>query len=75
LNDLSGYAKEEKLGNGSYGCVYRAKTRSTGKTIAWKQLKDLRTRADRELADREIEILSGFRYPTLLSLHGYFMRE
>lgn len=61
------YQKLEKIGEGTYGVVYKAKDRKTGKIIA---LKRIRLEAEDEgipsTAIREISLLKELRHPNIV---------
>ncbi len=64
------YQKLEKIGEGSYGVVYKAKDRVTNKIIA---LKRIRLEAEDEgipsTAIREISLLKELRHPNIVRLY------
>jgi cyclin-dependent kinase len=61
------YVKLEKIGEGTYGIVYKAKDRVTGQIIA---LKRIRLEAEDEgipsTAIREISLLNELRHPNIV---------
>ncbi len=61
------YQKLEKIGEGTYGVVYKAKDRKSGKIIA---LKRIRLEAEDEgipsTAIREISLLKELRHPNIV---------
>lgn len=63
------YQKLEKIGEGTYGVVYKAKDRKSGKIIA---LKRIRLEAEDEgipsTAIREISLLKELRHPNIVRL-------
>lgn len=63
------YQKLEKIGEGTYGIVYKAKDRSTGKIVA---LKKIRLESEDEgvpsTAIREISLLKELSHPCIVSL-------
>mmetsp|Transcript_933 Transcript_933/g.1657 ORF Transcript_933/g.1657 Transcript_933/m.1657 type:complete len:299 (-) Transcript_933:47-943(-) len=63
------YQKIEKIGEGTYGVVYKAKDRTTGEIIA---LKKIRLEAEDEgvpsTAIREISLLKELRHPNIVLL-------
>ncbi len=66
-NLLSKYLKLEKLGEGTYGVVYKAKDRDTNKIVA---LKKMRLEGEDEgvpsTAIREISILRELRHSNVV---------
>lgn len=66
---MDSYQKVEKIGEGTYGVVYKAKDRNTGETIA---LKKIRLEAEDEgvpsTAIREISLLKELAHPNVVSL-------
>ena len=63
------YQKLEKIGEGTYGVVYKARDRTTGDIVA---LKKIRLDADDEgvpsTAIREISLLKALRHPNVIGL-------
>eukprot|EP00898_Chlorokybus_atmophyticus_P003522 jgi/Chlat1/4170/Chrsp27S04274 len=63
------YEKEEKIGEGTYGVVYKARNRTTSETIA---LKKIRLEAEDEgvpsFAIREISLLKDLQHDHIVSL-------
>ena len=61
------YQKIEKIGEGTYGVVYKAKNRLTGELVA---LKKIRLEAEDEgipsTAIREISILKELQHPNIV---------
>ena len=62
---LGDYMLEEKLGEGTYGCVYKARHYKTGEVVAIK-----RTQMEDEgicsTTLREISILQSLRHPNIV---------
>jgi len=69
LRGMERYIKIEKIGEGTYGVVYKAKDRSTDEIIA---LKKIRLEAEDEgvpsTAIREISLLKELQHPNIVSL-------
>lgn len=66
------FSKELKIGEGGFGCVYRAVMRKT--VYAVKRLKedaDLEWSAVRQSFLTEVEQLSRFRHPNIVDFAGY----
>jgi len=70
------YQKIEKIGEGTYGVVYKARNRLTGEMVA---LKKIRLEAEDEgipsTAIREISILKELQHPNIVRLHDVIHTE
>jgi len=70
------YQKIEKIGEGTYGVVYKAKNRTSGELVA---LKKIRLEAEDEgipsTAIREISILKELQHPNIVRLHDVIHTE
>jgi len=70
------YQKIEKIGEGTYGVVYKAKNRVTSELVA---LKKIRLEAEDEgipsTAIREISILKELQHPNIVRLHDVIHTE
>lgn len=70
------FQKIEKIGEGTYGVVYKAKEKTTGKIIA---LKKVRLSDDREgvpsTTIREISLLKNIKHPNIIALHQVVYTE
>ena len=70
------YQKMEKIGEGTYGVVYKAKDRVTGEIIA---LKKIRLEAEDEgipsTAIREISLLKELQHPNIVRLYDVVHTE
>jgi len=70
------YQKLEKIGEGTYGVVYKGKNRRTGEIIA---LKNIRLEAEDEgipsTAIREISLLKLLEHPNIVRLHDVVHSE
>src|SRR5210317_23326 len=70
------YQKMEKVGEGTYGVVYKAKDRITGEIIA---LKKIRLEAEDEgipsTAIREISLLKELQHPNIVRLYDVVHTE
>ncbi|KAJ1971593.1 cyclin-dependent kinase 5 [Dimargaris xerosporica] len=70
------YQKIEKLGEGTYGVVYKAQNRETGDVVALKRI-----RLDNEeegvpcTAIREISLLKELKHPNIVKLHDVLHTE
>ena len=74
--DMERYQKLEKIGEGTYGVVYKAKDRITGEVIA---LKKIRLEAEDEgipsTAIREISLLKELQHPNIVRLYDVVHTE
>ncbi|WZY76549.1 hypothetical protein YC2023_022933 [Brassica napus] len=68
-----GFAKQNILGEGGFGCVYKGKLHD-GKLVAVKQLKVGSGQGDREFK-AEVEIISRVHHRHLVSLVGYCISD
>ena len=70
------YQKLEKIGEGTYGVVYKAKDRVTGEIVA---LKKIRLEAEDEgipsTAIREISLLKELQHPNIVRLYDVVHTE
>ena len=70
------YQKLEKIGEGTYGVVYKAKDRVTGEIIA---LKKIRLEAEDEgipsTAIREISLLKELQHPNIVRLYDVVLAQ
>ncbi|XP_018334920.1 cyclin-dependent kinase 2-like [Agrilus planipennis] len=76
MDKLEQFIKLEKAGEGTYGVVYKAKNKITGKFVALKKIKleKFQNRGDSEgvpsTAIREISLLKGIRHSSIVDLLG-----
>ncbi|XP_037088261.1 cyclin-dependent kinase-like 1 [Pollicipes pollicipes] len=73
---LEKYEKLGKLGEGSYGTVYKCRNRETGQVVAIK--KFLEAEDDpviRKIAVREVRMLKQLKHPNLVNLLEVFRRR
>jgi len=67
---LDKYQKIEKIGEGTYGVVYKARDRTTGKIIALKKIRlEHEDEGVPSTAIREISLLKELQHPNIVSLH------
>ena len=70
---LSDYVKTEKIGEGTYGVVYKGKNKITNQMVA---LKKIRLENDEEgvpsTAIREISLLRELQHPNIVALMDVF---
>jgi serine/threonine protein kinase len=66
-NGLEKYQKKEKLGEGTYGVVYRAINNETGEVVAIKKIR-LEKEDDGvpSTAIREISLLKNLKHPNVV---------
>jgi len=78
VDDMVGerYQKIEKVGEGTYGVVYRAKDRVTNRIVALKKIKlDHEDEGVPSTAIREISILKELSHPNVVALLNVFHNE
>lgn len=66
-SQLDKYERSEKLGEGTYGVVYKCKNKQTGEIVALKKIR-LEKEDDGvpSTAIREISLLKGLRHPNIV---------
>ncbi|XP_055304907.1 cyclin-dependent kinase 1-like [Sitodiplosis mosellana] len=73
---MEDFVKIEKIGEGTYGVVYKGKNRQTGQIVA---MKKIRLEADDEgipsTAIREISLLKELKHPNIVKLEDVLMEE
>nr|QNH86181.1 cyclin dependent kinase 1 [Meretrix meretrix] len=73
---MDDYTKIEKIGEGTYGVVYKGKNKKTGKLVA---LKKIRLESEDEgvpsTAIREISLLKELQHPNIVCLEDVLMQE
>ncbi|XP_039010356.1 cell division control protein 2 homolog [Hibiscus syriacus] len=63
------YAKVEKIGEGTYGVVYKARDRVTNKTIALKKIRlEQEDEGVPSIASREISLLKEMQHGNIVRL-------
>ncbi|CAD2221022.1 hypothetical protein AGDE_03274 [Angomonas deanei] len=63
------YDRQEKIGEGSYGIVYKAKEVTTGATVALKRIRlDVEDEGVPCTAIREVSLLKELRHPNIVKL-------
>lgn len=75
-SNLDKYQKLDKLGEGTYGVVYKAKNSETGEIVALKKIK-LEKEDDGvpSTAIREISLLKGIKHPNVVELKEVIYQE
>lgn len=69
MAEITDYERIEKIGEGTYGVVYRAEDRSTKKTVALKKIRlKKETEGVPSTALREISLLKELNHPNIVQL-------
>ncbi|XP_014394218.1 PREDICTED: cyclin-dependent kinase 1 isoform X5 [Myotis brandtii] len=73
---MDDYTKIEKIGEGTYGVVYKGRHKTTGQIVA---MKKIRLESEEEgvpsTAIREISLLKELRHPNIVSLQDVLMQD
>jgi cyclin-dependent kinase len=73
---LARYRKLEKIGEGTYGLVYKAKNKETGELVALKKIRlESEDEGTPSTAVREISILKQLQHPNIVQLHEVIHSE
>ncbi|XP_039715439.1 cyclin-dependent kinase 3 isoform X8 [Pteropus medius] len=68
-SDMDAFQKVEKIGEGTYGVVYKAKNTETGQLVALKKIRlDSETEGVPSTAIREISLLKELKHPNIVRL-------
>ncbi|XP_034360651.1 cyclin-dependent kinase 3 isoform X1 [Arvicanthis niloticus] len=74
--DMDAFQKVERIGEGTYGVVYKAKNKVTGQLVALKKIRlDLETEGVPSTAIREITLLKELKHPNIIKLLDVIHRE
>ncbi|XP_038182240.1 cyclin-dependent kinase 3 isoform X2 [Arvicola amphibius] len=70
------FRKVEKIGEGTYGVVYKAKNKETGQIVALKKIRlDVEAEGIPSTAIREISLLKELKHPNIVKLLDVIHRE
>jgi len=73
---MEDYQRIEKLGEGTYGVVYKAKHKKTGKFVAMKKIRlENEEEGVPSTAIREISLLKELQHPNIVFLEDVVMQE
>uniref|UniRef100_A0A3B3RQ10 cyclin-dependent kinase n=1 Tax=Paramormyrops kingsleyae TaxID=1676925 RepID=A0A3B3RQ10_9TELE len=73
---MESFQKVEKIGEGTYGVVYKAKNKVTGETVALKKIRlDTETEGVPSTAIREISLLKELSHPNIVKLRDVIHTE
>ncbi|KAG7264776.1 hypothetical protein CRUP_007102 [Coryphaenoides rupestris] len=73
---MDSFQKVEKIGEGTYGVVYKAKNKLTGETVALKKIRlDTETEGVPSTAIREISLLKELSHPNIVKLQDVIHTE
>ncbi|KAI9175865.1 Cyclin-dependent kinase catalytic subunit [Blastocladiella emersonii ATCC 22665] len=75
-DSIDAYARLNKLGEGTYGVVYRAREKATGRIVAIKKIKlEQEENGMPSTSLREITVLKELRHPNIVRLHSILMHD
>nr|XP_033798086.1 cyclin-dependent kinase 1 isoform X2 [Geotrypetes seraphini]XP_033798087.1 cyclin-dependent kinase 1 isoform X2 [Geotrypetes seraphini]XP_033798088.1 cyclin-dependent kinase 1 isoform X2 [Geotrypetes seraphini]XP_033798090.1 cyclin-dependent kinase 1 isoform X2 [Geotrypetes seraphini]XP_033798091.1 cyclin-dependent kinase 1 isoform X2 [Geotrypetes seraphini] len=73
---MDDYAKIEKIGEGTYGVVYKGRHKSTGQVVAMKKIRlENEEEGVPSTAIREISLLKELRHPNVVCLQDVLMQD
>ncbi|XP_012968751.1 cyclin-dependent kinase 3 isoform X2 [Mesocricetus auratus] len=74
--DMDSFQKVQKIGEGTYGVVYKARNKATGQLVALKKIRlDAETEGVPSTAIREISLLKELKHPNIVKLLDVVHRE
>ncbi|XP_018568189.1 cyclin-dependent kinase 1 [Anoplophora glabripennis] len=74
--NVDDFLKIEKIGEGTYGVVYKGKNKKTGELVAMKKIRlESEDEGIPSTAIREISLLKELRHPHIVSLEDVMMEE
>lgn len=74
--NVADFLKIEKIGEGTYGVVYKGKNKKTGELVAMKKIRlESEDEGVPSTAIREISLLKELRHPNIVSLADVMMEE
>lgn len=76
MSTMNDFIKVEKIGEGTYGVVYKGRNKKTGRLVAMKKIRlELEDEGVPSTAIREISLLKELRHPNIVSLQDVLMEE
>ncbi|XP_063239591.1 cyclin-dependent kinase 1 isoform X2 [Bacillus rossius redtenbacheri] len=76
LKKMDNFQKIEKIGEGTYGVVYKAKNKKTGEMVAMKKIRlENEDEGVPSTAIREISLLKELQHPNIVRLEDVLMEE
>lgn len=70
------FTKIEKIGEGTYGVVYKGRHKKTGKIVAMKKIRlEMEDEGIPSTAIREISLLKELQHPYIVRLEDVLMEE
>ncbi|XP_059476060.1 cyclin-dependent kinase 1-like [Neocloeon triangulifer] len=75
MSKMNEFVRLEKLGEGTYGVVYKARNIKTDEIVAMKKIRAEEEEGIPATAIREISLLKELAHPNVVSLHDVLMEE